>query len=107
MYGAIRDDLRSTLAEIRDAGLDKAERVITGPQGARITVAGGRTVLNLCANNYLGLASDPRVVAAARAALDEWGDGLSSVRFICGTQEIHKRLEARLSEVLRTAATHL
>src|SRR3982751_5911911 len=107
MYGAIREDLRATLSEIRDAGLDKAERVITGPQGARITVSGGRTVLNLCANNYLGLASDPRVVAAAKAALDEWGYGLSSVRFICGTQEIHKRLEARLSEFLGTADTIL
>jgi glycine C-acetyltransferase len=107
MYGTIRDDLRATLAEIRAAGLDKAERLITGRQGARITVSGGRTVLNLCANNYLGLAGDPRVVAAAHAALDEWGYGLSSVRFICGTQEIHKRLEARLSDFLGTADTIL
>src|SRR5690242_2592531 len=107
MYGTIRADLLATLAEIREAGLDKAERVITGRQGARITVSGGRTVLNLCANNYLGLAGDPRVVAAAHAALDEWGYGLSSVRFICGTQEIHKRLEARLSDFLGTDDTIL
>src|SRR5213078_1677395 len=107
MYDRVRDDLRTTLDEIRSAGLYKAERVLTGPQGARVTVAGGQPVLNLCANNYLGLADDPRVVAAAKAALDEWGYGLASVRFICGTQEIHKRLEAALSEFLGTDDTIL
>src|SRR2546430_2940016 len=107
MYDRVRDDLRTTLDEIRSAGLYKAERVLTGPQGARVTVAGGQPVLNLCANNYLGLADDPRVVAAAKAALDEWGYGLASVRFICGTQEIHKRLEEALSEFLGTDDTIL
>src|SRR2546430_862518 len=107
MYDRVRDDLRTTLDEIRSAGLYKAERVLTGPQGARVTVAGGQPVLNLCANNYLGLADDPRVVAAAKAALDEWGYGLASVRFICGTQAIHKRLEEAPSEVLGTDDTIL
>src|SRR5213078_3752261 len=107
MYDRVRDDLRTTLDEIRSAGLYKAERVLTGPQGARVTVAGGQPVLNLCANNYLGLADDPRVVAAAKAALDEWGYGLASVRFICGTQAIHKRLEEALSEFLGTDDTIL
>ncbi len=107
MYGSIREQLRSTLDEIRGAGLYKAERVITSPQAARITVGDGAAVLNLCANNYLGLADDPRVVEAAKAALDRWGYGLSSVRFICGTQEIHKRLEEALSEFLGTTDTIL
>src|SRR2546421_12271378 len=107
MYDRIREDLRATLGEIRTAGLYKPERVITSPQGAHVTVSGGQPVLNLCANNYLGLADDPRVVAAAKAALDEWGYGLASVRFICGTQEIHKRLEAALSEFLGTDDTIL
>ena len=107
MYDRVRDDLRTTLDEIRSAGLYKPERVLAGPQGAQVTVSGGQPVLNLCANNYLGLADDPRVVAAAKAALDEWGYGLASVRFICGTQEIHKRLEAALSEFLGTDDTIL
>ncbi|KPK41815.1 MAG: 2-amino-3-ketobutyrate CoA ligase [Planctomycetes bacterium SM23_25] len=80
----------------------KDERVITGPQGARIRVAGGREVLNFCANNYLGLSSDPRVIAAARKSYDAWGFGLSSVRFICGTQALHKQLEGALSAFLGT-----
>ncbi|HET8640386.1 MAG TPA: glycine C-acetyltransferase [Pseudonocardiaceae bacterium] len=99
--------VRSTLEEIRDAGLYKGERVITGPQGAKIEVAGVGEVLNLCANNYLGLADHPAIVAAAKAALDEWGYGMASVRFICGTQQPHKLLEERLSAFLGTADTIL
>jgi glycine C-acetyltransferase len=91
----------STLDEIRDAGLYKRERQIESPQQARIAVA-GREVLNLCANNYLGLANHPQIVAAAHAALDRWGFGLSSVRFICGTQTCHKELEQKLSKFLGT-----
>ena len=100
MYGAVKDQLTSALAEIRESGLHKAERVITSPQDARVRVGDGDSVLNLCANNYLGLADHPEVVAAARDALDRWGYGLASVRFICGTQSIHKELEQRLSEFL-------
>ncbi|MFD6991564.1 glycine C-acetyltransferase [Streptomyces sp. NPDC059943] len=99
MYASVRDDLRATLDEIRDAGLFKPERVITTPQNAAISVASG-DVLNFCANNYLGLADHPDVVAAAKDALDRWGYGMASVRFICGTQEIHKELERRLSSFL-------
>lgn len=99
MYASVRDDLRATLDEIRDAGLFKPERVITTPQNASVSVASG-DVLNFCANNYLGLADHPDVVAAAKDALDRWGYGMASVRFICGTQEIHKELERRLSSFL-------
>ncbi|MFM7136821.1 MAG: aminotransferase class I/II-fold pyridoxal phosphate-dependent enzyme, partial [Planctomycetota bacterium] len=95
-----RESLWESLAEqsaaMRAAGTYKTERIIDGPQRSRIS-AGGRTVLNLCANNYLGLADHPEVVAAARESLDQWGYGLASVRFICGTQRLHKDLEARLS----------
>ncbi|MDZ7371266.1 MAG: glycine C-acetyltransferase [candidate division KSB1 bacterium] len=94
-----RNDLRSRLQELREAGLFKSERVIGSPQGVRITVQ-GREVLNFCANNYLGLSSHPKVIEAAHRTLDEWGYGLSSVRFICGTQEIHKRLEQKISAFL-------
>lgn len=97
----------SALDEIRQGGLYKEERIITTPQGARIAVAGGQEVLNFCANNYLGLASDPRVIEAARTSYEKWGYGLSSVRFICGTQELHKQLEAKLSEFLGTEDTIL
>ncbi len=107
MYTSMRTHLQTTLDDIRGAGLYKGERVITSPQGARIDVAGAGRVLNLCANNYLGLADHPAIVAAARAALDEWGYGMASVRFICGTQLPHKRLEERLSEFLGTADTIL
>lgn len=99
MYGKLKSQLQSELAEIRAAGLYKGERVIDTPQAARVSV-GERSVLNMCANNYLGLASHPEVVEAARSALDEWGYGLASVRFICGTQAIHKQLEDKLSEFL-------
>ncbi|AVH99002.1 2-amino-3-ketobutyrate coenzyme A ligase [Streptomyces cinereoruber] len=103
MFDSVRDDIRATLEEIEQAGLHKPERVIGTPQSATVEVtAGGRPgeVLNFCANNYLGLADHPDVVAAAHAALDRWGYGMASVRFICGTQEVHKELEARLSSFL-------
>ncbi|MFE0677773.1 glycine C-acetyltransferase [Streptomyces sp. NPDC058867] len=103
MFDSVRDDLRATLDEIRAAGLHKPERVIGTPQSATVAVtAGGRpgAVLNFCANNYLGLADHPEVIAAAHEALDRWGYGMASVRFICGTQEVHKELEARLSAFL-------
>ncbi len=99
--------LSRTLAEISTAGLHKTERVITTPQTAHIAVASGQQVLNLCANNYLGLADHPELIAAAHAALDRWGYGLASVRFICGTQQIHKDLEAALSRFLGTEDTLL
>ncbi|MBD3237269.1 MAG: glycine C-acetyltransferase [Candidatus Eisenbacteria bacterium] len=100
MYGKIKEDLREGLREIRDAGLYKEERVITTPQGAEIQVQGGKTVLNFCANNYLGLSSHPQLIEAAHKALDAWGYGMSSVRFICGTQEIHKQLEKKVADFL-------
>ncbi|MFF4874251.1 glycine C-acetyltransferase [Streptomyces sp. NPDC090109] len=103
MFDSVRDDIRATLEEIERAGLHKPERVIGTPQSATVEVtAGGRPgeVLNFCANNYLGLADHPDVVAAAHEALDRWGYGMASVRFICGTQEVHKELEARLSSFL-------
>ncbi|MBP7483318.1 MAG: glycine C-acetyltransferase [Lacunisphaera sp.] len=99
--------LRKTLGEIEAAGLFKRERIITTPQTAHIGVAGGQNVLNLCANNYLGLADHPELIAAARASLDRWGFGLASVRFICGTQQIHKDLEDSLSKFLGTDDTIL
>jgi glycine C-acetyltransferase len=106
MYSQAKEHYASILREIRDAGLEKDERVIGSPQGASISVA-GREVLNFCANNYLGLSSDSRVIAAAHAALDERGYGLSSVRFICGTQDRHKELEAEVSRFLGTDDTIL
>ena len=107
MYDDMRKHLQSTLDGIRDAGLAKGERVLAGPQGAHISVRGAGDVLNLCANNYLGLADHPAIVAAAHAALDTWGYGLASVRFICGTQAPHKELEDRLSTFLGTDDTIL
>ena len=104
---AFAEQLRATLAGIDQAGLLKREHVLTTPQRARVEVGAGRPVLNLCANNYLGLADHPAVIAAAHAALDRWGYGLASVRFICGTQAIHKELEARLSAFLGTEDTIL
>ncbi|MBK7705403.1 MAG: glycine C-acetyltransferase [Acidobacteria bacterium] len=99
MYGAIKQQLENQIGEIREAGLYKNERVIESPQEAHIRVADGE-VLNMCANNYLGLSDHPDLVAAAHKALDEWGYGLSSVRFICGTQSIHKELERKISAFL-------
>ncbi|MEV5277243.1 MULTISPECIES: glycine C-acetyltransferase [unclassified Streptomyces] len=99
MYANVRDDLQKTLDEIKEAGLFKPERVISTPQSASVSVPSG-DVLNFCANNYLGLADHPEVVAAAKDALDRWGYGMASVRFICGTQDVHKELEARLSAFL-------
>jgi glycine C-acetyltransferase len=107
MFTTTKPQIDSQLQAIREAGLYKPERVLSGPQSARVNVASGKPVLNLCANNYLGLASDPEVVQAAHEALDRWGYGLSSVRFICGTQEVHKHLERRLSEFLGTGDTIL
>src|SRR5213592_4392650 len=107
MFGSMKTHLARQLDEIRQTGLYKTERVITSPQDARIRVGDSQPVLNLCANNYLGLAAHPAVVKAAHEALDQWGYGLSSVRFICGTQNIHKQLEARISEFLGTEDTIL
>src|SRR5437762_7445566 len=98
MFGQFREHLAAQLDGIRAAGLFKNERLIGTPQGTRIRLADGREVLNLCANNYLGLAQHPAVKQAAHDALDAWGYGLASVRFICGTQSIHKQLEAALSD---------
>jgi len=106
MYGSVGAQLRETIEEIRAAGLYKSERELGSPQSAHVS-ASGRDVLNFCANNYLGLADHPDVVAAAKAALDEWGFGMASVRFICGTQTQHTLLEQRISDLLRTQATIL
>ena len=106
MYGTMQDRLNSELAEITSAGLLKRERQIASPQSASI-VAGGQPVLNFCANNYLGLADHPRVLEAAHQALTDWGFGLASVRFICGTQTLHVQLEERMSQFLGTDATIL
>jgi glycine C-acetyltransferase len=107
VFTSVRQEISGELDEIRTAGLFKAERVIVTPQGSSIRVADGAEVLNLCANNYLGLADDPRIVAAAKQALDRWGYGLASVRFICGTQDVHKHLEQRISGFLGTEDTIL
>jgi len=100
MYGKIKEDLRQGLAEVREAGLYKEERIITSQQGAEITVSTGQKVLNFCANNYLGLSSHPELIQAAHGGLDRWGYGMSSVRFICGTQEVHKELERKVADFL-------
>ena len=107
MFGSMQQHLTEQLAQIRANGLYKAERVITTPQNAHIRVGDGASVLNMCANNYLGLAQHPAVIEAAHAALDQWGYGLASVRFICGTQALHKQLEQKLSEFLGTQDTIL
>jgi glycine C-acetyltransferase len=106
MFERMKEHLATQLEEIRKAGLEKPERVITSPQGSVVAVM-ERDVLNLCANNYLGLADHPAIVAAAKEALDRWGYGMASVRFICGTQEVHKELEAALTEFLGTEDTTL
>lgn len=107
MYDDLKPLLDTKLADIRAAGLFKQERLIAGAQGARVTLKDGRTVINLCANNYLGLADDPRVKMAAAKALDQWGYGMASVRFICGTQSLHRQLEEALSAFLGTEDTIL
>ena len=107
MYGNLRDELIETLAGLRESGTYKSELVMTTPQGAHVEVEGRGELLNLCANNYLGLANHPAVVDAARDALDRWGYGMASVRFICGTQELHRELEHRLSAFLGTDDTIL
>ena len=107
MFTEAKQEIQGELDTIRSDGLYKTERVIIGPQGSSIRVADGAAVLNFCANNYLGLADDPRVVSAAKEALDRWGYGLASVRFICGTQDVHKQLERRLSDFLGTEDTIL
>ena len=106
MFDSMRSHLIGQLDEIRRAGLEKPERVLMGPQGSVVTVL-DRDVLNLCANNYLGLADHPAVVTAAKEALDRWGYGMASVRFICGTQEVHKELESALTDFLGTEDTIL
>jgi glycine C-acetyltransferase len=107
MYGKIQDHLQKELADIREAGLYKNERIITSPQKADISVNTGEKVLNFCANNYLGLSNHPKLVAAAKAGLDSHGYGMSSVRFICGTQDLHKTLEAKIAEFFGTEDTIL
>jgi len=107
MYGALKDHLSAQLEEINNAGLFKRERIITTPQNAVIQTTEGKEVLNFCANNYLGLSSHPRVQEAAHKAMDSHGFGMSSVRFICGTQNIHKELEAKIAEFLHTEDTIL
>lgn len=107
MFEAFRSTFEDTLKDIEAQGLTKRERIITSPQGAQIETSAGASVLNFCANNYLGLANHPKVIAAAKQALDEHGFGLASVRFICGTQDIHKALEAKLSEFLGVEDTIL
>ena len=105
MLGTMKEHLTEALDEIREAGLFKAERVITTPQSARVGLTEGEPVLNMCANNYLGLADHPDILQAAHEALDRWGYGMASVRFICGTQQIHKELEGKLSQFLGTEDT--
>ncbi len=107
MYGRLKDELVETLAGLREQGTYKSELVMTTPQGAHVEVEGRGEMLNLCANNYLGLANHPAVVEAAHAALDRWGYGMASVRFICGTQALHRTLEDRLSAFLGTDDTIL
>ena len=107
MYGNIKQQLQQELQDIKDNGLYKEERIITSPQGAEITLNTGETVLNFCANNYLGLSSHPEVIQAAKDAMDSHGFGMSSVRFICGTQDIHKELEQKISDFYGTEDTIL
>ena len=107
MYGKIQEHLQNELQTIEENGIFKSERIITSPQGAEITISTGETVLNFCANNYLGLSSHPEVIQAAKDALDTHGFGMSSVRFICGTQDIHKTLERKISEFYGTEDTIL
>ena len=107
MYNTLKPVLQQELTDIENAGLYKRERIITSPQGADITVQGGKEVINFCANNYLGLSSHPKVVEAAKKTIDHRGYGMSSVRFICGTQDIHRELEQKLAAFLGTEDTIL
>lgn len=107
MYGKMKDFLSNELKEIKEAGLYKKERIIISPQGAEVKVSGGQEVIIMCANNYLGLSSHPEVVQAAKDALDTHGFGMSSVRFICGTQDIHKELEEKIAKFYGTEDTIL
>ena len=107
MYGNIKEHLQKEIQDIKDNGLFKTERIITSPQGAEITINTGETVLNFCSNNYLGLSSHPEVVQAAKDAMDTHGFGMSSVRFICGTQDIHKKLESKIADFYGTQDTIL
>ena len=107
MYGKLKDFLNQELADIKAAGLYKNERIITTPQKADIKVNEGIDVLNFCANNYLGLSNDPKLIKAAKAAMDNRGFGMSSVRFICGTQDTHKQLEAAIADYFKTDDTIL
>ena len=107
MYGKIQEHLQNEIATIKNEGLFKEERIITSPQGAEITLSTGQTVLNFCANNYLGLSSHPEVIQAAKDTMDSHGFGMSSVRFICGTQDIHKELEKKIANFYGTEDTIL
>ena len=107
MFGHIRNHIRQEIKHIKDSGLYKNERIINGPQQSKILVHGDQEVINLCSNNYLGLANNPAVIASAQDSLEHWGYGMSSVRFICGTQSIHKTLEAATSSFLGTEDTIL
>jgi glycine C-acetyltransferase len=107
MYGTIKAHLQQEIQDIKDNGLFKTERIITSPQGAEIAINTGETVLNFCSNNYLGLSSHPQVVQAAKDAIDSHGFGMSSVRFICGTQDIHKKLESKIADFYGTQDTIL
>ena len=107
MYGKMQEYLQTELKNIREAGLYKNERIIISPQKAEIKVNSGQEVLNFCANNYLGLSNNPKLIEAAKKALDTHGYGMSSVRFICGTQDLHKTLEAKIAEFFGTEDTIL
>ena len=107
MYGKMKEFLTKELAGIKEAGLYKNERIITTPQKADIKVNAGEEVLNFCANNYLGLSNNQRLIQAAKDAMDSHGFGMSSVRFICGTQDLHKQLEAAISDYFKTEDTIL
>src|SRR6218665_376516 len=107
MYGKIKEHLAAELESIKENGLYKKERIIASPQGAEITLDSGQKVLNFCANNYLGLSSHPEVIQAAKDAMDTHGFGMSSVRFICGTQDIHKELEKKVADFYGTEDTIL
>lgn len=107
MYGSLKDYLKDEIEQIKEEGLYKRERIITSPQGADITIQGGKEVINFCANNYLGLSSHPEVIQAAKDTMDTHGFGMSSVRFICGTQDIHKELEKKIADFYHTEDTIL